>query len=424
MDLGRQYLAALLLGSGLGLNGNCSAADARAVFQLASRCVVVIKTTIGHRGQQGSGVVAWSRATPSRYTSGVTLVATNAHLVGDVGSVAVIEHAGRTHDGRVVYSDQDVDLAAVEVPNVVLPACATRTSNITIGEPVFAIGSPLQFANTITQGITSGKRTLNGVELLQFSAAISPGSSGGGLFDETGRLIGLTTFKVRGGENLNFAVSGEYLRMVDRARDAAAFVITLATGGSGDDRLAAEIDRNQGLLALWLWNAWRSGDSALLQGIESAYRRLMQAPKEDSKTFSATVQLAVNTYERFLAEGPTSKKPRASDTQWVRIEFSPGTWFADVQGMKREGHLLFVTVVRNDARPEIERKPDEPASVVMRHVLDCNGRTEAGIGFSFHAESFGGGTAIRSFVIPRERWKFEAITPTKVTAPLYKMVCE
>lgn len=423
MDPARKCLAALLLT--LGLAGNCSAADARLVFQIASRCVVIIKTSIGHRGQQGSGVIAWSRASPSRYTYGVTLLATNAHLVGHVGSVALIEHAGRTYEGRVVYSDHDVDLAAVEVPNVVLPACEMRTSSITIGEPVFAIGSPLQFANTITQGITSGKRTLNGVELIQFSAAISPGSSGGGLFDETGKLIGLTTFKVRGGENLNFAVSGEYLRTVDRVRDAAAFVITLAAGGSGDDRLlAAEIDRNQGLLALWFWNAWRRGDSALLQDIESAYSRLLQTPKDDTKTFSAAVQLAVTTYERFLAEGPTPQRPRVSDTQWVRIEFSPGTWFADIQGIKREGHLLFVTIVRNDARPDIERKRDEPVSVVMRHVLDCNGQTEAGIGFSFHAESFGGGTAMRSFVIPRERWKFEAINPARVTAPLYKMVCE
>jgi len=85
--------------------------------------------------------------------------------------------------------------------------------SLQIGEPVITIGSPGGFSNTLSNGIISQLRLLDGQKLVQTTAAISGGSSGGGLFDAKGNLIGITTFKIRDAESLNFAISiDEYLK--------------------------------------------------------------------------------------------------------------------------------------------------------------------------------------------------------------------
>ncbi len=73
------------------------------------------------------------------------------------------------------------------------------------------VSSPLGLENSISEGIISGTREKNGVFLIQTTAPISPGNSGGGLFDSEGKLIGITTFKLKGGENLNFAIDSSFV---------------------------------------------------------------------------------------------------------------------------------------------------------------------------------------------------------------------
>ena len=85
--------------------------------------------------------------------------------------------------------------------------------SLQVGETVIAIGAPSGFSNTLSTGIVSQLRTLDRQKLIQITAAISGGSSGGGLFDEKGNLIGITTFRIRDAESLNFAIPiDEYLR--------------------------------------------------------------------------------------------------------------------------------------------------------------------------------------------------------------------
>ena len=81
-----------------------------------------------------------------------------------------------------------------------------------IGETVFAIGSPRGMELTISNGIASGFREMkNGTKMVQTTAPFSPGSSGGGLFDDQGRLVGITTLIAKDSQNLNFAVSAQYI---------------------------------------------------------------------------------------------------------------------------------------------------------------------------------------------------------------------
>lgn len=74
---------------------------------------------------------------------------------------------------------------------------------------VFTVGAPRGLEQTLGDGLISGLRSGASVRLIQTSSPISPGSSGGGLFDSAGNLLGITTFMLRESQALNFAISAE-----------------------------------------------------------------------------------------------------------------------------------------------------------------------------------------------------------------------
>ncbi len=83
-------------------------------------------------------------------------------------------------------------------------------ADVKVGEHVYTIGSPKGLELTLAEGLVSSKRAIEGgSRFIQTSAPISPGSSGGGLFDAQGNLIGITTFMLRDSQNLNFAIAAE-----------------------------------------------------------------------------------------------------------------------------------------------------------------------------------------------------------------------
>ena len=89
-----------------------------------------------------------------------------------------------------------------------LPAVTTRSiEKLEIGERAYAIGAPRGLERTLSEGLVSGVIKEGGYSIVQTTAAISPGSSGGGLFDEKGSLIGVTTLYLRDSQSLNFAIS-------------------------------------------------------------------------------------------------------------------------------------------------------------------------------------------------------------------------
>ena len=78
-----------------------------------------------------------------------------------------------------------------------------------VGERVYTIGAPSGLERTLGEGLISGLRTTEEGKLIQTSAPISPGSSGGGLFDSSGHLIGVTSFLLKDAQSLNFAIVAE-----------------------------------------------------------------------------------------------------------------------------------------------------------------------------------------------------------------------
>ncbi|MEW6281850.1 MAG: trypsin-like peptidase domain-containing protein, partial [Candidatus Eremiobacterota bacterium] len=115
---------------------------------------------------------------------------------------------------RVVRSSRRCDLALLQIldPPADLAYLSPDRIEVRYGEPVYAFGSPLQFADTLTRGVVSHPlREIKGVRYIQTDASVNVGNSGGPLVNEQGRLLGLNTWGVADATNLNFAVSVEHL---------------------------------------------------------------------------------------------------------------------------------------------------------------------------------------------------------------------
>ncbi len=138
------------------------------------------------------------------------LIVTNYHVIAE-GSSAIVklpDGAFYVVDG-VLASDKTRDIAVIKAHGQNFRTLALGNSDqVQVGEDVVAIGNPLSLESTVSNGIVSGMRAVKeeGGDFLQITAPISPGSSGGPLFDMAGEVIGITTMYLKGGENLNFAI--------------------------------------------------------------------------------------------------------------------------------------------------------------------------------------------------------------------------
>jgi S1-C subfamily serine protease len=135
-------------------------------------------------------------------------ILTNYHVIEEKPYV-VVKREGRFEKATVISGDKLTDRCIIHIENVTLkPVSGFRKyESLIIGETVYSVGSPKGLENTLGQGIISGKREFSGLRLIQTTAQISKGSSGGGLFDRFGNLIGITTFKLADSEGLNFAIA-------------------------------------------------------------------------------------------------------------------------------------------------------------------------------------------------------------------------
>jgi hypothetical protein len=90
-----------------------------------------------------------------------------------------------------------------------------------VGDPVFVMGNPLGQIGTFSTGVVSATREFDGRDLVQITAPISPGSSGGPVLNGAGEVIGVATLHLRAGQNMNFAVSSHHLTPMMAVKDSA-----------------------------------------------------------------------------------------------------------------------------------------------------------------------------------------------------------
>jgi len=143
------------------------------------------------------------------------VIASNVHVVEG----AAKGYAKRLGENRryaimgIVATDLEHDLVLLAVESISgVPLKLADSSKVEVGDPVFAIGNPHGLEGTFSQGIVSAVRDIDGQKLLQLTAPISPGSSGGPVLDVQGSVVGVAVATMKSGQNLNFAVPSQYLR--------------------------------------------------------------------------------------------------------------------------------------------------------------------------------------------------------------------
>ena len=180
---------------------------------------------------QGSAVVV-----------GEERLVTNCHVLRRAKRV-VVRRDKQSLPAQLAQWDVQRDVCALEAKGLVAPAVALGDSaQVQVGQNAFAIGNPKGLDLTMSAGLVSSLRRNEAAQLvlIQTSAAISGGSSGGGLFDDQGALIGLTTIGSVGADaqNLNFAVPVEWIKELPQrharlnAKAAAAAASGAASTGA------------------------------------------------------------------------------------------------------------------------------------------------------------------------------------------------
>ncbi|HTM20608.1 MAG TPA: trypsin-like peptidase domain-containing protein [Kofleriaceae bacterium] len=169
--------------------------------------VASLQVRRGFRGMmqgEGSGVVV----APDGY------VLTNSHVVHEVPRARVTLADGTRLDGQVIGDDPHTDLALVKVDASALPYAPIEPARIRPGQLCVAIGNPLGFHATVSAGVVSALgRSLRGRDsrliddVVQHTAPLNPGNSGGPLASSSGKVLGINTAIIAGSNSIGFAVS-------------------------------------------------------------------------------------------------------------------------------------------------------------------------------------------------------------------------
>ena len=139
------------------------------------------------------------------------LIVTALHVVEGASDVAIKTQQGVTYNEVILLAkDERRDIAILKVAASSLPAVVLADEELSPGDEVIVIGNPLaveELQVSVSTGILSGIRNLNkDTKVLQITAPISPGNSGGPVLSKNGKVIGVISFKLVKGEALNFAI--------------------------------------------------------------------------------------------------------------------------------------------------------------------------------------------------------------------------
>ena len=142
-------------------------------------------------------------------------VATNLHVVKGasrgyaklVGQKTKYDIEGIT----AVDAERDLVILRISVPGAQVILLGD-SDVVQVGSPIYAVGNPRGLEGTFSQGIISSIRNVGADKLLQLTAPISPGSSGGPVLNDKGQVIGVSVATFSGGQNLNFAIPSNYLK--------------------------------------------------------------------------------------------------------------------------------------------------------------------------------------------------------------------
>src|ERR1035438_9649163 len=136
------------------------------------------------------------------------IVVTNHHVIAGEAKISVRLASGlELAIDEIIADDPQLDIALFRVKGKGFPKLTLGDSDRVVpGDPIMVISNPMGLSGSVSDGLVSGVREIDGAKLLQISAPISPGSSGGPVLDRAGKVIGVARATILGGQNLNLAV--------------------------------------------------------------------------------------------------------------------------------------------------------------------------------------------------------------------------
>jgi S1-C subfamily serine protease len=140
------------------------------------------------------------------------IVITNEHVINDSTTISVkLLNGTWASKVELLVADEDQDLAVLKITTdeELHSATVGDSDSVQVGERAISIGNPLGLEHTLTDGLVSARRTYEGKKMIQMSTPVSPGNSGGPLFNLHGEVIGVSTAQIgsyRRGQNLNLAI--------------------------------------------------------------------------------------------------------------------------------------------------------------------------------------------------------------------------
>ena len=142
-----------------------------------------------------------------------SVIATNEHVIEGAysGTARLVGDSNRMQIVGTIAIDHHTDLALLKVNSVAPPLHLGPDTNPVVGDEIYVVGNPLGLEGTFSEGIISGLRTIDADSILQMTAPISPGSSGGPVMNSSGAVIGVAEATFSDGQNLNLAVPVTYL---------------------------------------------------------------------------------------------------------------------------------------------------------------------------------------------------------------------
>jgi Trypsin-like peptidase domain len=184
------------------------------IYKMAGPSVVLVET-YGEDGEvsgSGSGFLV----------SADGRILTNFHVIAHTKRATVKLANEDAYDAvHVLAVDKRKDIALLMIDAVNLPYLRLgRSETAQVGDRLYTLGTPLGFLqNTLSEGLLSGVRQMDGYKLFQLSAPISPGSSGSPVFDAQGEVVGIVKATIEEGQNLNFAIPIDYAAGMMNARE-------------------------------------------------------------------------------------------------------------------------------------------------------------------------------------------------------------
>jgi len=143
-------------------------------------------------------------------------IASNLHIVEGAarGYAKLVGTKTKYNIEGITAVDTERDLVVLKISVSGAPLSLGSSDTVQVGESIYAVGNPQGLEGTFSQGIVSSIRQVGSDKLLQITAPISPGSSGGPVLNSKGEVVGVSVATFRGGQNLNFAIPSNYLKAI------------------------------------------------------------------------------------------------------------------------------------------------------------------------------------------------------------------